>query len=227
MFSFKFSYYGLACSILIFLLFLIYCFVIRPIKFSRAKSRISSATSSAIYYAKAISEKNGKKYFLRFINSYFVPEFNNKKRIIYLDKFEGKNSIYFCCLCVFNSFLSKLFSSKYVSYEIIIRFVFFFLNINVIWLLIMNMWIIALCLIVLNLLIVLIVSLVNKKKLTKAIQATYEFLKWEFEDQSDFELVIKVLNQFKFKYLDLFFCSLTMPIVNLLNWFKNWGKSDE
>ncbi|UUD35431.1 hypothetical protein NPA07_00965 [Mycoplasmopsis caviae] len=91
----------------------------------------------------------------------------------------------------------------------------------------MNMWIIALCLIVLNLLIVLIVSLVNKKKLTKAIQATYEFLKWEFEDQSDFELVIKVLNQFKFKYLDLFFCSLTMPIVNLLNWFKNWGKSDE
>lgn len=227
MFEFKFSYYGLACAILLFLLFLVYRFVIQPIKFSKAKNQISTATSTGIYYAKAISEKNGKKYFLRFVNSYFMPEFDNKKKIIYLEKTEKKNSIYYSSVCVFNAFLLKQYSKNYKAIEILIRFLFFFLNLNVLWLFIVNMWIIALSLFALNLLILLIVSLVNRKKLTKAKEAAFEYLKWEYEDQEDFQLVIKVLGQFRLKYLDLFFSSLVQPIADLFLWFKNWGKNDE
>ncbi|WP_027120554.1 hypothetical protein [Mycoplasmopsis lipofaciens] len=228
MFKFEFTYTGFALAIGLFFFLLVYTYIFRYMRNGKAIHTTSSATNNAITNAKNIITKNNqKKGIIKYKNNYFLPSARKNKNILYLEKNNKNNSIYYNCLCVFEAFLYNQHQNNYFGWEMFYRINSFLIFLNSLWLFAFNMWIIAIVLLLYGLIVMIIFSVSNRKKIKNAQLATIEYLKWQYSNEEDIKILASAVDFHKILYLDIFLISFFDTLNRIAKNFKQWGQYDE
>ncbi|TNK82835.1 hypothetical protein C4M96_02605 [Mycoplasmopsis pullorum] len=223
----KFNYYTATVAIAFFLIHFIYYFVYRFIKLHAYKDSNLKLKLTSIALAKEILFKQNCKRSLKFSNNYFLNWNQEKWKILVLPKTNNSfNDPYYSFTVVSRAFLASKFTKTNTYLEYSAKWIWFIFNLNIIWTLVFNLWIISIILFVLNIALFAIVLFVNQKVINLVMLSTLEFLQWQVSTQEDYETVNSVALFYRKEYLNVFLSSLLWPISSFGIWFKNLGKDE-
>ena len=228
MWNFKISYVGSAIAVFLFMLSLFVEYVyMANVKYKYQKIEILAKNTPLKIAKNILNDKHINVYFKRGHN-FFQKDINCFKKIIRIeDRTFFKSSIYDNVNSVFLAYKYYQMISSYSQNNILhnLKIIIGFFAINLIWTLLLGLWIIIL---ILGICFILLLSIYIHNSLKLDLKAAKFSLEY-FYTKVDNDSYIFIKKYIKYKKIESIILSLkifTQPTIDVIKIIKNWGHDD-
>ncbi|WGI36973.1 hypothetical protein [Mesomycoplasma lagogenitalium] len=226
MFEIKFNYWGIAALVLLLIIQLFLYFIIREnIKIKYLKVNLNCKIKPLSVVRNTLKKEFNKDFYLNSKKNYFSKNINFKKATLIIDTNSIDDSIFSTVNLLY---LNKTINSKFIKKETLIfiwKIVFVSLITIIFCFITLNLWIIAMAIIILLLIVIFIEFLLTYKSEKQNYILLKNYFIENFYDQN-LKLILKYAKYKRFYLFEKYLFFYVQIIKDLVILFKNWGNNE-